>query len=219
MAIAKQDFEQLMNQARVKLPGASEGGLKGEFFDTLDEFVSDSNCWMEWIPLTIQPGTLEYTVQPTTGGQIFRLVFIYDQNFIGYPAILEHFRPPGAVIRLVWPQNTTLAVKVVVVKKITLPTTTENIPDAPDWLLPTYHRAILDGLLGRMMGQQAKSYSNDKLSTYHLKRFRDGIAMAKVATMRSNLFGGQAWRFPRNFRTNSQRGGVSTPFPSSTGWG
>jgi hypothetical protein len=105
------------------------------------------------------------------------------------------------------------------IKKVTLPTTKESVPDAPDWLLPTYHRPILDGLLGRMMQQQAKSYSNDKLAEYHLKRFRDGIAMTKTAVMRGNLFGGQSWRFPRNFRSNSQRGGVSTPFPSATSWG
>ena len=38
MAIQKRDFDRLMNQARTKLTGASEAGLKGELFDVITEF-------------------------------------------------------------------------------------------------------------------------------------------------------------------------------------
>ena len=40
MAIQERDFERLMNQARVKLPGASEEGLKGELFDVIVQLMA-----------------------------------------------------------------------------------------------------------------------------------------------------------------------------------
>jgi hypothetical protein len=72
----------------------------------------------------------------------------------------------------------------------------------------------LDGLLGKMMGQQQKTYSNNNLSAYHLKRFRTGIQLAKVAAERANLHGAQNWAYPRGWGSKSQRGGMSTAYPT-----
>ena len=65
-------------------------------------------------------------------------------------------------------------------KTIILPNTREEIPNAPDWLFPKWGLKILDGLLGKMMTQPNKSYSDDTKGTYHLKRFRDGIQIIPV---------------------------------------
>jgi hypothetical protein len=219
MAIQSRDFERLMNQARIKLPGASDGGLKGELFDTLNEFVGDSNIWDEWIEVQIVPSIKEYLLTPIHGGMITRLVTMLDPNHIVLPASLPDFRPPSAALHLVWPQSNAMTAHALVVKNITLPNSKDEIPDAPEWLLPLYATKVLDGLLGRMMMQPNKSYSNDTQGTYHQKRFRDGIAVAKTAKARGNLLGGQSWRFPNQMRTNSQRGGVSTPFPQPSSWG
>ena len=224
MTIRKDDFERLMNQARVKLTGASEAGLKGELFDVINEFFQDSNCWVESIALTIVTGIQNYTLIPQQGGLILRLVGVYDNNQITYPAFLEDTGPsgaslfPGGNLHLVWPQQQNIPVQVPVTKTIILPNTREEIPNAPDWLFPKWGLKILDGLLGKMMTQPNKSYSDDTKGTYHLKRFRDGIQIARVAAMRSNLYGGQAWRFPTTFRQSSQRGSVSTAFPAPTSW-
>ena len=219
MAIQERDFERLMNQARVKLPGASEEGLKGELFNVINEFLDVTNAWFEWMQIPIVAGQQAYTVNPQKGGMIIRLVCIFDTNMIVLPAHMAEIHPPGADIWLTWPQNIAQTGNAMFIKNVILPNSRENIPDAPSWLLPMYERYILDGLLGRMMAQPSKAYSNPGQSTYHLKRFRDGMAMAKVATARSNLVGAQSWRYPSQYRTNSQRGGVSTPFPSASGWG
>lgn len=218
MAMNERDLERMFALADIELVGASRAGLKAVLYDVLDEFVSDSNCWNELIPLTISQGSMQYTITPSQGGAVLRLVAVIDQNCVGYPAFLPTFQPPSAILQLVWPQNTSIPVTVIVIKKLILPTNKHDVPDAPDWLLPIYERQVLDGLLGRMMLQPNKSYSSKDGAQYHLKRFRDGIAVAKTAVMRSNLFGGQSWRYPRNFRTQSQRGSVSTPFPQPTAW-
>jgi hypothetical protein len=96
----------------------------------------------------------------------------------------------------------------IVAKSVALPTDRNMLPVGPDWLLPQHHLHILDGLLGKMHAQPQKTYYSEKLSAYHLRRFRVGIAMARVATRRQNSFGTQSWRFPRTFATSSQQGGV-----------
>ena len=219
MAIQERDFERLMNQARVKLPGASEEGLKGELFDVINEFFDVSNAWFEWMQIPIVANQQLYTVNPQKGGMIIRLVCIFDPNKVALPAHMAEICPPGANIWLTWPQNISMTGNGMFIKNIILPNSRDNIPDAPGWLLPMYERYILNGLLGTMMAHPSKGYSNPQGSVMHLKKFRDGMAMVKTAVARSNLVGGQSWRFPSQFRSNSQRGGVSTPFPTPTSWG
>ena len=214
----ERDVERLLNLARTELVGASDAGIKGQLYDVCREFFKDSNSWYEHIKLPIIAGQRHYRITPAEGGMILRLATIWDSNRIVLPAILPHLDPPSAELELVYPQNVNMTARVVITKQIVEPTTKDMLPDAPRWLLPVYHETILDGTLGRMMGQSSKSYSNDTLSVYHLRRFRDGIMPARVASERANLYGGQAWRFPNAFRTNSQRGGVSTPFPTPTSW-
>lgn len=218
MSIDKKDFERLMNLARTKLPGASDAGMKMELFDVINEFLADSNSWTENLDVPVVASTQDYDLEPQNGGLILRLVAVFDKNRVGLPSVLSELHPPGAKLHLVWPQNTSFTAKAVVIKNIILPTTRDEVPNAPTWLLPVYERVIIDGLLGKMMGQQTKSYTNGTLSAFHLQKFRSGIVTARVAAERANIYGGQSWRFPSTFRTQSQRGGVSTPFPSSTSW-
>ena len=42
-----------MNVCRVSLPGETDNAIKAVMFDVLYEFFDVSNCWLEWISLTI----------------------------------------------------------------------------------------------------------------------------------------------------------------------
>jgi hypothetical protein len=98
---------------------------------------------------------------------------------------------------------------VTVVLNVSLPFDKNGFPIVSDWVLQIYSTGILDGLLGRMMMQPNKSYTNVQAATYHLKRFDGVINQARVAALRQNAFGTQAWVYPQLFRTSGQRGGVS----------
>jgi hypothetical protein len=93
----------------------------------------------------------------------------------------------------------------------------DMVPLIPEWIIPTFYEYLLDGLLGHMMNQPNKSYSNDTKGVYHLRRFRDGMAMARIAAIRANTTGAQNWTFPQSFRTRNQKGGISVG--AETGWG
>ena len=219
MAIQKQDLDRLMNECEVQLPGVTRAGLRGTMFNVMDEFFTNSNSWNEWIPLTLVPNAQNYTVTPAQGGQIKFLGQVVDANCVLYPAVIISLDPPSANLWLTWPQNITVQTNVIVYKSIVLPNQHGDVPDAPSWLLPQYSRVIEAGIVGRMQMHKAKSYSDLNNGPINQKRFNDGVAQARAAANRGYLFGGQAWRFPRQFSTNSQRGGVSTMFPSPTTWG
>lgn len=222
MSIQKQDFDRFMGQMRVKLSGASDAGIKAELFEVLDEFCDETSGWQEALSLHVLAGTSStpntiYDLTPQFGGSIIRLMAVFDPNQIPIPAFL----PTGAntntevgQLNLVNPVNTAQVLTVFVAKTVLLPTNKDEIPDFDQTLFRRYMRTIIDGTLGKMMGQQNKSYSNASGSVAHLTKFNDGKSVARIQVQRQNTFGAQAWSYPQQFRSHGQRGGVSTANPT-----
>lgn len=214
MALDARELEQFITLAHIRLPGASNSGIKAELYDVLKEFFTDSNCWQEDIQFTPLATVTDYALAPREDGQIIRLIGTWDDKGIPVPAFMRDF---GTVKLLHAPQNSGTATTKWfsrVIKTVTLPTTKDDVPIAPGWTLQVHSVSILDGLLGKMMSQQQKSYANTTSAAYHLKRFRTGIQMARTAALRANNVGAQAWSYPRGWSANSQRGGVSTAWPT-----
>jgi hypothetical protein len=214
--IQQQDWDQLMNQARVKLTGASDKGLFAEFYDVLTEFLNDTSLWTEHITVPYVPGTLVYPLF-IPEGQMIRLNGVVDWGTdvpnltIKAPngtSFVPALMPLPGTLAIKHPFNTAGYMLVTVTVNTALPTDKKMMPDAPDWLLPMYHVDLLDGLLGKMMTQVNKSYSNAKQGEYHLRRFRVGIGKGRSAKLRANTIGASAWRFPQQFRSTSQQSGV-----------
>ena len=205
MTIAKQDFDLFMDRARDKLPGASNASVKAEVYDVLTEFFRDTSSWLEDLTVHVFTDTTAYDIVPTEG-QIIRLIQVFDSNRIPQPATMANF---GQIV-LQWPTTVEQDYTVTVAKNVVLPKTSSDMPVGPEWVFPTWGNVILDGVLGKMMGSLARPYSNQTLAAYHLRRFRDGMAQARTATLRRNTYGVQAWAFPQGWRSRTQRGGVST---------
>lgn len=214
--IQQQDWDQLMNQARVKLTGASDKGLFGEFYDVITEFLNDTSLWTQDITVPYTPNNLIFPLF-VSEGQMIRLNGVVDwgptvPNLSIQPPNATTFVPalmptPGQLV-IQNAFNTSGYMLVTVMLNTALPTDKHMMPDAPDWLLPMYHVDLLDGLLGKMMSQVNKSYSNAKQGEYHLRRFRVGIGKGRSAKLRANTLGASAWRFPQQFRATSQQSGV-----------
>jgi hypothetical protein len=228
MPLSNRELEHFMNQCRIKLPGASDSGIKTEFYEVCKEFLADSNAWVEHIQLPVVVGVQDYPLVPQHGGQIVSLVGVWDGNRLPVTAFMEQFGevhirwpiqqtsiaiPPGTPITTLSAANPFLAV---VIKNVDLPTSREDFPVVPEFLLRVYSVHITDGVLGKMMQQQNKSYSNDAKSLYHLRRFRTGIQIAKTAAARKNTKGAQTWSYPRGWGANTQRGGMVTAWPAET---
>lgn len=197
------NINRLMDNARVKLPGAIDDALRLELFSVLKDFFQDSNIWEEDIPFDVTPTALSrvtnseaftYEIVPT-GGMITRLVGVRDSG--GYP-VHATMATPGEIILTTSP-NVAQTYTATVTKTVSDPVTRQGYPVFPGWVLERYFNEILDGLLGGMMSQIAKPYSSPQMAQYHMRKFGRGISRAGNEASHKNVMGAQAWRFPQTF--------------------
>lgn len=203
--IQKQDWERLLSTTSAKLPGASMAEIKATIFDVLYEFFKDSSCWIEAIPVPIVPDIVAYNVVPDEG-QIIRLLGVVDANNLPVKALM----PVLGTLNLAFPQNQSQTVTMYAALNVTLPLQQHDQPVAPHWVLPVWGPLIAEGVLGRMMNETEKTYSDKATAIYFLKRFRDAISQARVEALSRFTMGGASWRFPSDFQARGQRGGIST---------
>jgi len=196
-------WAKVFGNAQVMLTGASADQIKVVLFDTLAEFFGDSNCWKENIDIVVVPNTYDYPI-PVRTGRILRLAGVVDQNLTPQNAIM----PTIGTVRFQFGYSNTQTMTVTVIKTVTDPLECFP-PHIPDWVLPAHHLTIQHGLVGNVMTIPGEAFSNPQQAMFHLQKFRDGIAGARVAGMKANTFGAQTWAYPQQFRVDGQRGGVS----------
>ena len=227
MPLNDKDLDFVLTQASVKLVGASMQAIKAELYAVLDEFFDVTSAWQEWQPLDASAYTTTYQVAPAQGGKVIRLAGVLASSNFATNALLNaalalnNGTQPGwtpiaatmgdiGTLIISSPPTQAQAMSVGLIKNVdTAETNKKMIPLAPDWALAVYGRYILAGILGHMMGTANKSYTNDALSVFNLKLFQEGISRARVAALRRNTYGQQAWAYPRNFHTRGQRGYMS----------
>jgi hypothetical protein len=184
----------LMSNARVHLPGALDTAIEQELFSVMDEFLQTSRIWREDIELTATADETEYEILSEEGGSIFALLALKNENDIPVAATMA---VPGMIVLNAAPSSQATYTATVALTAV-YPTSAE-LPDFPEWLIQSYGEVLVAGLIGRMMTQPAKPYFNERLAIFHGRRFRNGIARARLEAQRKNLHGAQAWSFPQSF--------------------
>lgn len=194
------DLTRLLNNARVHLPGAIDVNLQLEFFNVLNDFFQNSNIWQQDIEFPVlgtdaDPTT--YEVEQYGAASIVRL--LWTVNSAGRP-VGASMQTPGEILL-----NTAATVNDTLTATVSLtvddPLTSDGYPEFPAWTLTKYGTGILEGLIGRMMAQPAKPYTNEKLAIFHTRKFTGAISQAKYEALHRNVNNGQAWRFPQTFAT------------------
>lgn len=211
------DITRLMNNARSRLSGATDTALQLELFNVMDDFFKKSNVWNEDIDIEIpgmDPANTVYELTPTGPALIDKLLWVFqlpsDTSIgrgAGIPAAMSI---PGQLTLRTQPSSD-VTYRVTVALTVQDPTLRNGYVTFPAWVLAKYRDCILDGLLGKMMSQPSKPYTNTQLSVFHMRKFIQQAASARVEWTRNNTYRTQAWAFPGGFSRGSQRGG--------TGWG
>ena len=191
----------LMNNARIHLPGAIDGTLQLELFNVFDTFFKDSNIWQEEIPFTVMVDTKTYSIEQTSISAINRLLFVKRSDGFGVEATMA---VPGE-IRLRHPPAQADTYTATVSMTINDPVAEDGFPEFPSWVLTKYGDGILEGLIGRMMAQPAKPYTNSQLAIFHMRKFIGAVSLGKIEALHRNLNNGQTWRFPQSFATRQRR--------------
>lgn len=206
MPIAVADLNRFMDNARTRLPGAVDGFIHLEMFNTFNEFFQRTNIWTEKIPFPVlatnaagdmvdiipDSGTINLLLSALDGDKNQRPVSM------PMPGCLMFDSPPGA------DGTWTAVVSKTCTDPIAKSGTYVGLPEVPDWVLKKYNNGMLDGLLARMMSQIGKPYSNAALARTHSARFNMAVSAGKTEASHNNLYRGQRWRFPQ-FASGHQR--------------
>ena len=195
--------DRLIKNARIALPGSIDGAILLELFNVLDQFFRESGVWTEDIPFIVaanDPAGTIYYIEPESVSTIVRLIWVFDGNAFGQRAVMDI---PGEVTFLTPAVSSTndYVYTASVVLSVVDPMQRDGYPEFPEWVLVKYGNGILHGLMGRMMAQPAKPYTNAELAKAHLAGFRRAISIAVTESTHRNVHNGQAWRFPQHFST------------------
>lgn len=210
-------LDRILDNIRVGLPGALDDAIAREFFEVMGDFCDFSNIWREMIPITTQPDQKCYFVTPSAGFPN-RLIGIglpaSNPNDDGTdpPSTIAHgssavvgfMTIPGTIELLHTP---TVSQELIVELGLTVsdPLARNGFPLVPEWILTKYRQYIIAGVMGRMMSQLAKPYSNPQMALVRLKQFNAGKSVARVEAMQHNTYRAQAWRFPQTMNNMRSR--------------
>lgn len=205
------DVLRLVTNAQIRLPGATVSTVQQELFMVADEFFKESNVWREDIEFSVSandPQGTVYEVTPTGNVVIDKLMWM--RNTDGGGRIFGQMSVPGEITLASYPSSPARYIATVALT-VSDPTQRDGYVSFPDWVLAKYRGVFLNGILGKMMSQPAKPYTNTQLSVYYIKLFNSGKSAARVDAQRANVFRTQAWNFP-SFGGRSQRR-IGSGFP------
>lgn len=189
------DTDRLLNNARSRVPGATDQVLKQELFNVMNDFFQVSNIWQEDISFAVNTTDKTYTVAPAEAyAVIVRALYVLNSG--GRPVGPYQMLTPGTIVfKNTQSQADTYTVTVALT--VDDPLDGSGFPQFPPWVLNKYSTGILDGLVGRVMSQPAKPYTNIQLASVHLRNFRNCMSDAKAEALHKNVNNGQTWRFPK----------------------
>lgn len=194
--MATADVNRLMDNLRISLPGAVDAALRLEVFNALNDFFQGSNIWREDIEVPITAGVTNYEITPTGPAVIVRLIGVIDSNKLPVKAVLDLITGELALASAPSQTDTYTAQVVLTVND---PLDREGYPVFPMWVLNLYQNDIISGVLGRMMMQPAKPYSNLPLAAAYTRSFQSAISAARAEANRRFTYRAQAWQFPQGF--------------------
>lgn len=191
-------YNRIIANARQDLPGVVDNALKLALFNVLDEFFVNASIWREFAEFTTEEDTLTYSIDPdsSNAARIVRLIEVKTvENEFVLPATMSE---PGEVVLDTQP-TANLDCTAEVVLSVGDPLDADGYPYAPAWIIEKYYAGLTEGLLGKLMVQPAKPYSNERMSILHMRKFNGAIAQARVDANHANLHRAQNWAFPRGW--------------------
>ena len=192
-------IQRIIQNVQMHVPGSTDNTIQKELYNCMDEFLKESNVWQQQVsfPVLGDGTTTTYTVSVSTG-LINRLIWLKNSNGDQIFNVTMHV--PGVLV-LSNPLSTADTWTANFACTIVDPTDTQNYPvlDGDGWIYDKYGNVFQDGTIGRLMMQPLKPWSNQQLGIYHVRRFMNGMSLARSEAARSNLYGAQRWMFPRDY--------------------
>jgi hypothetical protein len=193
--ISEQYFSRLMNNLRVRLPGALDGAIQMEMFNVIDDMCRTVDFIFTVSQTNLVVNTSTYYVTPPVGTVP---ISFYKLAHETYPMTRAFVSPDEGSFTLLDPVTAEHAATPVAIKMTFAP----DPAAAPEQWVPEFfwgrgYAVILNGVLAAMMASPAKPYSNTQLALFHARKYRHGKSGIKIINTTGNAPEGHSWQFPR----------------------
>jgi hypothetical protein len=186
--------DRLVNEVQFKCPGSTVNAIRMEVWNVLDDFCREGLAWRETlsVPLTLSVLTYDLTTTDSTIVHVFNIHHptLDLQNSVYEWNQLQLYTPPKTA-DLASPVSVVAALAPAIDQGADL----EHL--VPDDMWTTYHRTFVKGVLGLMMSQAAKPYSNPQLAAVNWRGYLSDRDVARRSVATDGQPGAQLWAFPR----------------------
>ena len=190
----------IFDTARLRLPGATDGVMQLEFMNVVQEFCTTTSAWIDATDVHLEPNVNLYDlVPPDANGDIKRIMYVEDADPQAARWTAGAWMPAPSVMQIDFVPATRQDIVVFVALQPNELGCKQGIPGAPDWFYSDYTQTLTDGLIGNMLVQPAKPYSNPQMGQFYLKRFASGKSTARIQASNGRRFDAQRWSFPQGF--------------------
>ena len=199
-------IQRVVDSARVNLPGATEGMLRLELFNVVEEFCRETNAWRNCICFSLVPQKCEYPIYPTdSAGEIYRLLGV-ESACPTDPRFTAHaWMPLPGIVRIDFPPSAYQDLHAMVALSPSELGRNEQYPGLPDHMWSEYGPILTAGVIGKLMAQPAKPYSSTQLAPSYLGKYRREIARTRMFLQHGRLQDGQRWTFPQSFAVRRRK--------------
>lgn len=213
----------IFNRIKSQIPAAPDAVIRQEIASTMLDFTTDTNIWIEEVPIAVLPDVTSYNINNALhGGFPIRLMMAWNDNSTD-PASKFHWaqgsmtmRIPG-IIELFTKPTVAQSWKAAIAKATSedrmvsvppaLPVST-GFPEIDDWIVNMNNDVIYYGTMYFLQRQPSKPYGNAQAAKENQMIYQSSKSTVRVNAMRTNVYGAQAWRFPQTFATVSRKGWV-----------
>ena len=215
-------FERWINDVRMTLPNVLEAVVRSELITTIEEFYRRAQPWLQELgPYPVNIDQREMKVNPVPDGDQFvpegmdpvdvqRVIYIKRAWFKGRQLSQAPFggrsmeRTGDSPVAFYCPYPDVIRFLPIPEKQHddSLTILAAIAPKNPQFFMPQmtwthFYDVVLDGVLGRMMGHEAKPYANSEKSEFRLRRFKGNCQRIRGEAEAGFTVAGVGWSFPR----------------------
>jgi hypothetical protein len=97
------------------------------------------------------------------------------------------------------------------------PVDAQGFSSPPDWVVEKWLTYLISGVCMRMMLQPGKPYSSVQGSSFHGRKYNEGIGLARKEVKNMFIHSAQHWRFPSGWNSRSRFFGSHTGYVGNLG--
>lgn len=202
----------IFNRVKSQIPACLDALIRQEICAVLIDFTADTNIWVEEVPVTV-PADAHQVTFTVTGGLPSRLMSVFKP---GDP--LRKWVSGGITMRIPGTLEIVQSAPedrdwMVAIAKACNEVATTGEPPAPtgypvvdSWIVDQNNDAIFYGAMHYLLRMPAKPFTDPKGAAGYGALYGSTKSAARVNSMRTNVYGGQAWQYPQGFATTSRKG-------------